>query len=870
MTTTADLAGRLETLFGLSAVDAEHLDAHYVPEVGESNCFETAMVRAQEAYPELSLQGLMAGVIPSTRSDLAGDVYCQQVWPAAEQGRVWLWRHDEPFTWGRGAASFAQLEQMAALLERYEQEGLDDVDIAAAVDVLEMQEAPTLQERLELVDDDDLREQLAPILEGWAALGSGPDAPESGDFDTLQELLECFLPPAAEGRDATDPPSRFGWIAAALVGDAHHASLAPMDEASTSACARAIDHPDIGAQPPEALYWLFWSYFLGSEEQCRGFADALKESPARLVRDAAALVTEVLGGRSTIGTVDLHACREALQAARDARPAAPAPAADAASPRAQVRSLDLSSLDQWPPALAEFTNLEQLAIGAWEIPAAVGDYQRLRRLTVLGSLPDEVNRLTTLEQLRCGGLPPSVAGLTALRRLEVTIYGKVPADLGAMTALEELELKSEGKAFSLPPSIGGLAKLRKLSLFSRHQPGGKTAKITLCEELASLGGLEELEIRAPFAKFPKDWSAAAALRHLLIQQGDSLKNVSRLAQAPALESLHYVGDAPRGIDKLRSLQSLVLHSKLDVPAVVALVGKLPQLRRLRLSTKGMAAELRAFEQLEALALDIDEEESAALVDTIGALPSLRELELCCFASPAETSRGNPESKTFEQIECLTLAEYEPVADLFPSFETVPNLRKLVFNGLHKAPKPLPMSLSACTELREALLGPCELAPGALDGIEALRALERLELPRSSLGTLPDAIAELGQLRALCLPDNPLATLPDWLGQLPLEELDLSGCPLTALPKTLSNLHRLSRLRLGAAQLGPAQLATIASLPGLQELSIHGMRSAGVPEVLFTLGNLHRLELHQCDLGAPLGQLRQRLPNTLVVERSGWS
>lgn len=878
MTNKEDTSARVESLLGRTGGGVNRVDLDYLPEVGDENTVEAAILRAQKGYPELSLQALMAGILPSTQVDYAGDVYCLQVAPASAAGTLWLWQHDEPFTWGRGAPSFTQLGEMLRLLEQYDDLGLDDIDIEDEVDVSELRDMLTAKERLATIEDDDLRENLTPIVEAWAALGVGADAPASYDFSGLQELLEYLIPPPKEQQSAPDWLTRCGWIATTLVGNLHYISDAPMGEAAQADFKEAAARPDIAEHVPDALYWLFWAFFVGGDDEVALLADKVEQSPARLVRDAAALVRELSGGRTTIGATDLHAARELFRAEQQKQIVSQAQAGDVTAMRAKVRALDLKELRDWPPGLEEYKSLERLTITAWDLPAALGRFPRMKALDVLGPLPAEVNQLGSLEEVLCGGLPESVSGLGNLRRLEITVNGALTADLGPLVQLEELELRSESRKFTVPASIGALPKLRKATLFSRYHPGGKTGKITLSDGLAQISTLEELVIAAPFAKFPKDWSKATKLSHIKLGIGDDagLKNVSPLAKAPALTSLDYIGDKPKALDKLTKLEALALHSKLSAEELLALLPKLPQLKRLTTNTRGIAEGLRALEQLEALELSISEEECGQLSETLLALPSLRELKPVCFAAPAEASQGNPgregeRRKVFEGLEVLDLSVFTPVTDIFVTLETVPNLRRLIFNAVGYNPKCLPPGLSACTRLKEAYLGPCELAPGALDGIEALTGLERLEVPTSSLGRLPDSMAELSQLRVLNVGGNPIETLPEWCTELPLEELDLTYCPLTALPASLPRMKSLRRLRLNAEKLDvPSALAVLAELPALRELCLHDIRSDGLPEGLFELSRLDTLELRVCDFGgAAVGPLRMRLPTTLVVARANW-
>jgi hypothetical protein len=55
--------------------------------------------------------------------------------------------------------------------------------------------------------------------------------------------------------------------------------------------------------------------------------------------------------------------------------AAQVSAGDAEAMRAKVRALDLAGHREWAAGIAQYKNLERLEIGAWEVPATVGELE---------------------------------------------------------------------------------------------------------------------------------------------------------------------------------------------------------------------------------------------------------------------------------------------------------------------------------------------------------------------------------------------------------------------------------------------------------------------------------------------------------------
>ena len=121
-------------------------------------------------------------------------------------------------------------------------------------------------------------------------------------------------------------------------------------------------------------------------------------------------------------------------------------------------------------------------------------------------------------------------------------------------------------------------------------------------------------------------------------------------------------------------------------------------------------------------------------------------------------------------------------------------------------KELDLSFLDLTELSESI---GQLRP--------LQRLQRLDVNRNRLTTLPESIGQLTQLQELHLAYNLLTELPESIGQLTqLRHLDLSGNELTTLPESIGQLTQLQELGLSRNQLDslPESLRKLRSLKRL--------------------------------------------------------
>lgn len=134
-------------------------------------------------------------------------------------------------------------------------------------------------------------------------------------------------------------------------------------------------------------------------------------------------------------------------------------------------------------------------------------------------------------------------------------------------------------------------------------------------------------------------------------------------------------------------------------------------------------------------------------------------------------------------------------------------------------------------------------------------VQRLDLAMNRLAALPD-LARLSALEELDLTGNALAALPPEVGALTgLRVLALNGNVLAALPAAIGRLARLERLELNNNMLGalPPELGRLSSL---EELCVSGNPLGALPPALGALRNLATLDASVCRLRA--------LPETLTL------
>ena len=125
----------------------------------------------------------------------------------------------------------------------------------------------------------------------------------------------------------------------------------------------------------------------------------------------------------------------------------------------------------------------------------------------------------------------------------------------------------------------------------------------------------------------------------------------------------------------------------------------------------------------------------------------------------------------------------------------------------------------------------------------------LDLSGLALPGLPRVVGErFGHVQRLDLALNKLAVLPDLARLTALEELDLTGNVLAALPAAVGRLACLEKLELNTNMLGalPPELGRLSCL---EELCVSGNPLGALPPALGALRNLATLDASVCRLRA---------------------
>ena len=129
-----------------------------------------------------------------------------------------------------------------------------------------------------------------------------------------------------------------------------------------------------------------------------------------------------------------------------------------------------------------------------------------------------------------------------------------------------------------------------------------------------------------------------------------------------------------------------------------------------------------------------------------------------------------------------------------------------------------------------------------EAIGKLSSLKTLNLMDNELTTLPESIGNLSSLKELHLCDNPLTTLPESIGNLKsLQRIDLDWEKITYFPKSMSNFTFLKELNLSYNKLTTLP-ESIGNLKSLKTLYLYHNKLKTLPESIGNLKSLQMLDL----------------------------
>ena len=197
----------------------------------------------------------------------------------------------------------------------------------------------------------------------------------------------------------------------------------------------------------------------------------------------------------------------------------------------RVTELNLTSNQlkgELPPALANLTNLDVLALGGNQltgtVPAWLSSLTNLQELylwgnKLTGEIPTELGNLTILalsENQLTGPIPRELSNLTNLTIVDLyknQLTGEIPAELSSLSNLTELYLHENQLTGEIPAELGNLTNLTILALSENQLTGeiptelGRLSNLTglylhknqlagpIPAELGRLTGLQELSLR---------------------------------------------------------------------------------------------------------------------------------------------------------------------------------------------------------------------------------------------------------------------------------------------------------------------------------------------------------------------------------------
>uniref|UniRef100_A0AAZ3R6U8 Protein scribble homolog n=1 Tax=Oncorhynchus tshawytscha TaxID=74940 RepID=A0AAZ3R6U8_ONCTS len=274
----------------------------------------------------------------------------------------------------------------------------------------------------------------------------------------------------------------------------------------------------------------------------------------------------------------------------------------------------------------------------------------------------------------------------------------------------------------------------------------------------------------------------------------------------------------------RSLEELLLDANQlrDLPKPFF---RLLNLRKLGLSDneiQRLPPEVANFMQL--VELDISRND----------IPEIPESIKFCKALEIADFSGNPLSRLVDQSRALSLSH-----SCLDTLGALPKLRELWLdrNQLSSLPPELGnLRRLVCLDMSENRL---EELPSELSG---LLALTDLLLTQNLLEVVPDSIGSLKQLSILKVDQNRLTHLSDSIGECEnLTELVLTENLLQTLPRSLGKLKKLTNLNADRNRLGgvPDELGGCASL---NVLSLRDNRVAKLPAQLADATELHVLDV----------------------------
>jgi Leucine-rich repeat (LRR) protein len=449
--------------------------------------------------------------------------------------------------------------------------------------------------------------------------------------------------------------------------------------------------------------------------------------------------------------------------------------------------------------------------------------------------------------------------LTSLKLSRMELSAGILRELSHFPRLEHLEIDLADEPYGDLSGLAETANLRSLTLT------GKLPNLAAYREVGRLRNLQELDLRLEGGSTPK--GALDELRTLTnlvsLRVNGFFDDDWRLASLRALKNLKVLqfGFSELGDEDLAALKEFPQLTHLDIYTAATGAGvkhlkSLAHLTDLRLSLNrnrgfdAVVSELAACRHLRRLRLADNNELSPGVLQKLGQLPDLTELDLHGFGieNGAEPVDGLVQCKN---LKWLRLSYYSLKPGDVKEILKLKNLKLFDHSDTWNAEVGL-RDLFRLKSLEELdIFSPQHCSPGVTDeGLAGIEGLSNLRVLQLSGNAITDSglqrIAALTQLVQLKLAhtyvtDQGLARLKP-LSRL--AELDLFDTEiLDGGLKELGALGRLRDLDLGMTQITDAGLKHLARLSGLCRLNLEStsITNAGLHH-LAAIESLEELDL----------------------------
>ena len=418
--------------------------------------------------------------------------------------------------------------------------------------------------------------------------------------------------------------------------------------------------------------------------------------------------------------------------------------------------------------------------------------------------------------------PLSIRLLTQTRQLDLTPLKGMP------NILKFQLLEPHAETLSLLPTLSGLRSL------------STTPDILPQLDSLTLSRIVDLEIYCPsqLNAVDRTWGQLSNLKTLTVHcKGLSRQSMRSIANILRLERLVLNSYGPRNVDiknvcEISSLRDLSLQVEgLSHLPPLENLANLENLESLDFSGTAIGdSQLRKLTGLGAL-------KSLVLARTnvrndLSALKSLKKLSTLDLSGCHISTAGLESISDLKTLEELDLSATGLSATQVGCLSNLPNLRKLVFEPHSDDEDEWLSTLSSLPRLREISFPFVTDAPRKLETISHSESLEIVKIPHyysfSEGNVLNDGnvavLSSLPNLKHLELHSEGLTGACFRSGFQCVEELDLSGCPVTdSSLEIIAKLPALRKLQIDGNALTVNSLNLLGTQTNLEGITIHKLR-----------------------------------------------